>query len=87
MAVIVPAMTEPPLRRPDEAGGMTPTPPNRLRDCRLEKNLSQAELGRRLGISGQTVRAMEGGGYAPSITLACRVARLLGQPVESLFQP
>lgn len=66
---------------------MTPAPTNRLRDLRLEKNLSQAELGRRLGISSRTVRAMERGGYAPSITLACRIAQLLGHPVEALFQP
>lgn len=65
---------------------MTPAPTNRLRDSRLKHNLSQAELGRRLGISTRTVRAMEDGGYAPSVTLACRIGRLLDQPVEALFQ-
>lgn len=65
---------------------MTSTPTSRLRDLRLEKNLSQAELGRRLGIPSRTVRAMEGGGYAPSVTLACRIAQVLGHPVEALFQ-
>lgn len=66
---------------------MTPGPTNRLRDLRLEKNLSQAELGRRSGISSRTVRAMEHGRYAPSVTLACRLAQVLDHPVETLFQP
>lgn len=66
---------------------MTPTPPNRLRDLRLESSLSQAELADRLGVSRHTVRIMENGGYAPSVTLACRLAKVLGRPVETLFQP
>jgi putative transcriptional regulator len=66
---------------------MTSTPANRLRDLRLKKNLTQVELGRQAGISTRTVRAMENGGYAPSVTLACRIARVLGHPVETLFQP
>lgn len=56
-----------------------------LQALRLERNLTRAELARRLGVSSRTVRAMETGGYAPSVTLACRVARELGRPVETLF--
>lgn len=66
---------------------MTSAPTNRLRDLRLEKNLTQVELGRRAGVSSRTVRAMESGGYAPSVTLACRIARILDHPVEAVFQP
>lgn len=65
---------------------MTPAPLHRLRDFRLERNLSQADLAQRLGISGRTVRAVEGGRYTPSVTLACRIARVLGHPVEGLFE-
>lgn len=56
-----------------------------LRALRQAQNLTQAELARRLGISSRTIRAMETGTYAPSITLACRVARELGRPVEAVF--
>lgn len=66
---------------------MSPAPVNGLKALRLERNLSQAELGRRLCISSRTVRAMESGQYAPSVTLACRVAEILGLPVEAIFQP
>ncbi|RZJ25382.1 MAG: helix-turn-helix domain-containing protein [Brevundimonas sp.] len=48
--------------------------------------MTQAELALRLGVSRRTVRAMESGAYAPSVTLACRVARELGHPVEAVFQ-
>lgn len=64
---------------------MSPALP--LKTLRLERNLTQAELARRLGISSRTVRAMETGAYSPSITLACRVARELGRPVEAVFHP
>lgn len=64
---------------------MSPVHANRLRDLRLEKNLSQVELGRRLGVSSRTLRAMESGAYAPSVTLACRIARILEHPVEAVF--
>lgn len=57
-----------------------------LKSLRLERNLTQAELALRLGVSRRTVRAMESGAYAPSVTLACRVARELGHPVEAVFQ-
>lgn len=64
---------------------MSPAPANSLKTLRRERNLSQAELGRRLQVSSRTVRAMENGQYAPSVTLACRVARLLNLPVEAVF--
>lgn len=66
---------------------MTSAATNDLRARRLEKNLTQAELGDRLEVSVRTVRAIETGRYAPSVTLACRIARILDQPVEALFRP
>jgi len=58
-----------------------------LKALRLEQNLTQAELARRLDVSTRTVRAMESGQYTPSVTLACRVAHELDHSVEDVFQP
>jgi putative transcriptional regulator len=66
---------------------MTTAATNALRARRLERNLTQADLSDRLQVSVRTIRAIETGRYAPSVTLACRIARILGQPVESLFRP
>lgn len=57
----------------------------RLRELRLARDLTQTELGRSIGVSGRTVRALESGGYIPSIRLACRIAQALDQPIETLF--
>lgn len=59
---------------------------NSLKALRLSQNLTQVELARRLGVSSRTIGAMESGHYAPSVTLACQVARVLGRPVEAVFQ-
>ena len=45
------------------------------------------ELADRLEVSRQTVNALETGKYDPSLPLAFRIARLFGQPIESLFIP
>lgn len=63
------------------------TGPHPLKALRLAQNLNQTELADRLGVSSRTVRAMESGRYTPSVTLACRVARELNQPVDAVFQP
>nr|WP_256354860.1 helix-turn-helix transcriptional regulator [Pseudomonas sp. sia0905] len=47
---------------------------------------SQAELGERLGVSRQTVNAIETGRYDPSLPLAFKIARLFGRPIETIFQ-
>lgn len=60
---------------------------NRLRILRAEHGWSQAELAARLGVSRQTVNALERGRYAPSLPLAFRIARLFGKPIEEIFQP
>ena len=64
-----------------------PSSADRLRDLRLERNLTPAELGRSIGVSGRTILALESGRYTPSVVLACRLARALGRPVESVFRP
>ncbi len=60
---------------------------NRLRVLRAEYNWSQAELAGKLGVSRQTVNAVETGKYDPSLPLAFQVARLFGKAIEEIFQP
>jgi putative transcriptional regulator len=58
---------------------------NRLRVLRAERNWSQLELAERLGVSRQTVNALENGRYDPSLPLAFRIARLFGLRIEDVF--
>ena len=58
---------------------------NRVKEHREAKGWSQGELARRLGVSRQTVNAVETDKYDPSLPLALRMATLFGQPVEDLF--
>jgi putative transcriptional regulator len=58
---------------------------NRLRVLRAEKGWSQAELAEKLGVARQSINAVETGKFDPSLPLAFRIARLFGQPVESIF--
>ena len=58
---------------------------NRLKVLRAERNWSQADLAAALGVSRQTVNALETGRYDPSLPLAFRIARVFGHPIESIF--
>ena len=58
---------------------------NRLRDYREGKGWSQGELARRLGVSRQTINAVETDKYDPSLPLALRMAKLFGVAVPDLF--
>lgn len=58
---------------------------NRLRLLRTERNWSQAELAKQLGVSRQTVNALEVGKYDPSLPLALKIARLFNAPIETIF--
>ncbi len=60
---------------------------NRLRVLRAERAWSQAELADRLGVSRQTVNAIENGKYDPSLPLAFRIARLFELRIEDVFNP
>jgi putative transcriptional regulator len=60
---------------------------NRLRVLRAERRWSQAELALRLGVSRQTVNAIETCRYDPSLPLAFRLARVFGVPIEEIFAP
>ena len=59
---------------------------NRLRILRAERGWSQADLAGRLGVSRQTVNALETERYDPSLPLAFRIARLFGGAIETIFQ-
>jgi putative transcriptional regulator len=58
---------------------------NRLRELRDEHGWTQGALADRLGVSRQTVNAVETGRYDPSLPLAFRIARLFGEPIEKIF--
>jgi putative transcriptional regulator len=60
---------------------------NRLRVLRAERDWSQAELAERLGVSRQTVNAVETGKYDPSLPLAFRIAQLFALRIEEIFLP
>lgn len=60
---------------------------NQLRVLRAERGWSQAELSERLGVSRQTVNAIETGRYDPSLPLAFQIAQLFGKPIEAIFEP
>jgi len=58
---------------------------NRLKVLRAERDWSQADLAERLGVSRQTVNALETGRYDPSLPLAFRISRVFSQPIEAIF--
>jgi putative transcriptional regulator len=58
---------------------------NRLKDLRAERGWSQAELAGRLGVSRQSVNAIETGKFDPSLPLAFKLARLFNSPIEAIF--
>lgn len=60
---------------------------NRLRELRAELSWSQNELASQLGVSRQTVNAIETGKYDPSLPLAFKIAEVFGKPIEELFTP
>jgi putative transcriptional regulator len=59
---------------------------NRLKVLRAERDWSQAGLAEQLGVSRQSVNAIETGKYDPSLPLAFRIARLFDSPIEAIFE-
>jgi putative transcriptional regulator len=58
---------------------------NRLKVLRAERDWSQAVLAEHLGVSRQTVNALETGRYDPSLPLAFKIARVFDMPIEAIF--
>lgn len=48
--------------------------------------MTQQTLAARTGVTRQTINAIEGGKYAPSLELAFKIALALGQPIEQVFE-
>ena len=60
---------------------------NNLRELRAAKEWSQSDLADKLGVSRQTVNAIETERYDPSLPLAFKVADLFKRPIEDVFEP
>jgi putative transcriptional regulator len=58
---------------------------NRLRELRADNRWSQAALADQLGVSRQTINAIETGKYDPSLPLAFKLAQLFEKPIEEIF--
>lgn len=60
---------------------------NQIRTLRfLNGEMSQAELGQRIGVTRQTIAAIEAGKYSPSLEAAFRIAQVFGKPLDEVFQ-
>jgi putative transcriptional regulator len=69
-------------RHPSYEPGMK----NRIRVLRAEREWSQAELGERIGVSRNSVNAIENGRHDPSLPLAFRIAKQFDLPVDQVFE-
>ena len=58
---------------------------NTVQKLRLNRNLTQEELAEKVGVSRQTIIAIERGNYTPSVLLALKLARIFKVPVEDIF--
>ncbi len=60
---------------------------NRIRALRFgHREMTQQQLADRVGVSRQTVNAIEGGKYSPSLEVAFRLARVFERPLDDVFQ-
>jgi len=58
---------------------------NRIKVERAEIDITQANLAAKIGVSRQSINAIEKGKYVPSAVLALKIARLFKKPVEDIF--
>lgn len=59
----------------------------RMKAARAGKDLSQAELADKVGVSRQTISAIEKGNYNPSVNLCIKICQALGKTLDDLFWP
>ena len=58
---------------------------NKVKVCRAERDISQDTLAKAVGAARQTIVAIEGGDYSPSVVLALKIARYFNKPLEEVF--
>ena len=60
---------------------------NQIRILRFHHGeMTQQQLAEKIGVTRQTVNAIEGGKYSPSLEVAFRIAHVFGKPLEEVFQ-
>ena len=59
---------------------------NRIRELRLDQGLTQQDLANRIGVSRQTLNAIEGSKYFPSLLVAFRIAAAFEMPLDQVFE-
>lgn len=70
-----------------EAGMAKPLITNHIRLLRfMAGEMTQAELGEKIGLTRQTVAAIEAGKYSPTLEAAFRIAQVFGKPLDEVFQ-
>jgi putative transcriptional regulator len=58
---------------------------NRIKEFRQKYGITQEEFSDKVGVSRQTIVALEKGKYNPSVILACRIAKIFNSTVEDIF--
>lgn len=58
---------------------------NQIRELRVSRNMTQEELGEFIGVSRQTINAIEKGKFDPSLPTAFKMSKLFDLPIERLF--
>jgi len=58
---------------------------NRIKELRARSNLTQKDLSEKVGVTRQTIIALEKGTYVPSLLLAMNIAEVFQEPVEQIF--
>jgi putative transcriptional regulator len=59
---------------------------NRIKELRAKNDLTQKDLAEKVGVTRQTIVALEKGTYVPSLLLAMNIAEVFNEPIESIFQ-
>ncbi|AZA75256.1 MULTISPECIES: helix-turn-helix transcriptional regulator [Chryseobacterium] len=59
---------------------------NKIKLERAIKNITQEDLAKKIGVSRQTINAMEAGKYVPSTVLALKIAKYFDKKVEDIFE-
>ena len=59
---------------------------NKIKVLRAQENWTQAELAQRVGVSRNSINAIENGKFDPSLPLAFRIARIFSRPVDEVFE-